>query len=362
MPEHHETSRDTFGGKGGHPFLSWSDVADEAARTALGSSVPIGIVVYQSAGNRSGFYGSLSGGAWEYLGAPFTETGWLSGGDITPNGSTRVDMASGTIRVRGVTEVIEFPAFPAEDPANIATEEFTIFTINAAAELVKFNRALTDAEHATHVEFPTVQHVDNATVTGIDETRFLAEHMTKACADYILENGPLNRGNNYTAAASGLTVKKSIGTTIKLFLRGAASVAAPNPQPNAAVNPVTFLRTIRAGGDFDFFPTTAVPVGFWDNNSGLVATPKFVNHQFRFFNGITGLVVGQATYDTLDEAIAAIFTENPAIPASVTAQRNNLRTVLSVKGDVTDLSSDVDMRFTQVDPGFPGGIVEVGMM
>lgn len=290
-------------------------------------------------------------------------TGWLDGGDATINAPAQFDVAAGVVWVRGQTRPVRFGPFPAEDPLNLATEEFTVLAINAAAELVKFNRALTDEEHVTHAELQTVLHVDNATVTGIDETRFLAEHLAKACADYVIENGPLNRGNNYTAAATDLTVKKSLGTTIKLFLRGAASVTAPNPQPNAASDPVTFLRTIRDGaGDFIFFPTTIVPVGFWDNNSGLLATPKFVNHQFRFFNGITGLVVGQTTYDTLDEAIAAIFTEDPAIPDAVTAQRNNLRTVLSVKGDVTDLSDTTNLRFTQVSPGFPGGILEVGMM
>ena len=367
MPEHNATSRDTNGGKGGHPFLGWSDVADEAERAALGSSVPTGIAVHQTGGNQPGFYGSLGVGVWEFMGAGFKETGWLSGGDVTPNATTKFDISAGTIGARGVREPVPFGPFIAEDPQDIATEEFTIPAINAAGDLVKFNRQLTDEELDTHVQLQTVLHIDNATVTSIDSFRFLAEHITKATADYVIENGPLNKGNNYTAASNDLKVKKSVGSTVRLMLQGAASTAAPNRQPNDAANPVVLVRSIRDGlGDFILFPTLDVPVGFWDNDTGaLLATPKFVIYQFRFFNGVTGCIVGQATYDTLDDAVASVFIEDPVIPAAIVAQRNNFRTALVAKGDVTDLAAGViagTVKFIHVSPDFAGGMVETSSL
>lgn len=367
MPEHHATSRDTNDGKGGHPFLSWSDVTDEVARAALGNSVPVGINVIQTGGNQPGFYASLGSGVWEFMGAGFRETGWLSGGDVTINGTDEFDISAGTISARGVREPVPFGPFIGEALLNAATEEFTIPAINSVGALVKFNRQLTDAERATHAQLQTVLHVDNATVTGIDSVRFLAEHITKATADYALAAGPINQGNSYTAASSDLTVKKSAGVTSQLMLQGAVSVAAPNQQASSEANPVVFLRVIRDGaGGFIIVPATDVPVGFWDDDTGaLLATPKFVIYQFRFFNGITGCVVGQDTYDTLDEATAAVFVENPVIPATVSAVRNNLRTLFVAKGDVTDLAAGViagTVKIIQVSPSFPGGMVEVGSL
>ncbi len=292
------------------------------------------------------------------------ETGWLIGGDITVNvDTTKYDVAEGYVFVQG-TGAVKFGPFLAVDPPNLVLEDFTLPAIDASGALIQQNVNYTATQRRTLARLQTVQHI-GTTIQGTDTTRFLAEHVASALADYVLVNGPLNTGNSYSAAASDLTVKKDPGVTTLYMLNGQASVTAPNDQTNAAQNPVAFptfpfFQSIRDGaGDFLLSPLTAVPVGFWDNNTGaLLATPKFVIYRFQFFNNGTILIVGQDTYDTLTEGIAAIFNEDPKLPSAFEQVRNTFRTALVAKGDVTNLSSGVDMKFVNVSPNFAGGMVE----
>ncbi len=244
--QHRDADRDHNGGKGSHPFLGWGDVASEASRTALGASVPRGIAVFQVAGDRPGFYGSEGGGEWAFLSEPLgnAETGWLSGLDITAsiaNPTTKYDVAAGTIRVQGINAPVAAGPFLDVDPLNLITEEFTVNMVNSSAQLVQLNRQSTPTERRTAVPLQTVNH-PVTTLGLIDATRHLSEHMPQALADYVLEAGPLNTGNAYTAAGANLKVQKSVGSTLALFLRGATDLNDPDTLPNPAINPVQFFQ------------------------------------------------------------------------------------------------------------------------
>ena len=295
------------------------------------------------------------------------ETGWLSGLDVTINGSNpaEFDVAAGTIRVQGIADPIPAGPFTAEDLPDIATSPFTALSIDAAGQLVKLPRNLTASERRTHAQIQTVLHGDLATITGIDNRLSLGEHLTQAVADYVTAAGIINNGNNYTARAADLTVQKSAGVTTSLGLEAAADLTAPNNQINGAESPVTFVPVYRdfPSGFVFGLATTLVPVGFWDNGSGtLQATPKYVIYQMRFFNQQTGCFVGQTTYDTLEEAAANVFLEDPTLPVAVNVVQNNLRTAIIAKGDVTDFQGGVNVQFIQVSPSFPGGVVQRGTL
>ncbi len=293
-------------------------------------------------------------------------TGWISGGAVTINGSdpAKFDMAAGFVWIKGNPLPVKFGPFVAEDPLNLATQEFTIPAIDVNGALQKFNVVLTEAQRDTLVELQAVVHADNATVTAIGTFRQLAVNVPKALVDYVFAAGPLNSGNNYLPASTDLTVTKTVGKTSWIFLNASNDLADPNGQPNPAIPVVTFLREIRDGaGDFILVPTTVTPVGFWDNDTGvLLATPKYVIYQFRFFNFVSVCVVGQATYDTLDEAVAAVFIEDPVVLPGISAQRNNFRTAIVARGDVTDLTDPVNVRFIQISTMFPGGMMEQGTL
>lgn len=372
MVEHSDTSRDTNSGKGGHPMLGWSDVADDAARAALVQVIGnVGIVVRQTGGIRPGFY-ALNGvtGQSTYLNEPVSsfETGWISGLTASINtDTTKFDLTSGFIRVAGVVELVAVPGGTGLDPANLVTEDFTIILADAAGDLVLINTAPTDEILKTHAQLQTLQHV-GAVINGVDSQRNPSEHISAALIDQSFAGGPINEGNNYLQAGNDSTLKKLEGVTRRLFLETVNSLAAPNRQANFEQDPVAFpaqlaFQSIRDGsGDHTISPFTALPVGFWDNNLGVLsATPKFVIHRADFFNNVTVLSVGQDTYDTLDEGVSAVFSEDPDLPDAVASEPNTFRTAIVVKGDAFDLTAGVaagTVQFIQVSPVFPGGRVE----
>ncbi len=281
------------------------------------------------------------------------ETGWLSGGLITVNGEdpAKYDIAEGKVRIQGVLDPVTFGPFVAVDPLNLATEEFTRNFIDASGALVQLNAQLNSAAAAvqrkTAAELQIVLHVLNTTVS-FDGFRQPSAHLPSALLDYVFFNGPLNVGNIYRGAATNdLALQKVSGTTQLPFINAIADPLNPGGQANPAIPSVLFLQHIRDGaGDYIFTPATTVPVGFWDDNTGsLVSTPKFVIHQMRFFNQQTGLIVGQTTYNTLSDALAAILTETFDIHPAFTAVGNNYRTAIIVKGNVTNLNSGADVLF-----------------
>lgn len=311
------------------------------------------------------FSGSLSG-----VGLAEIETGWLSGGDVTINGGdpAKYDIASGTIWVQGQTAPVSFGPFIGVSPTDIATTQFTGNAINAAGALVQRNTTPTPAERRTTALLQYAVHVDNATVTSIDDTRHLAQHVTSALVDFAFAIGSLNKGNNYLPRASDTTTQKLEGITSLIHFQGAVSLTAPNDKTDVAEDPVTGIVQISrdGAGGFDRVFINSIPVGFWDNDTGtLLATPKYVIYQMRFLAGVTACIVGQQTYDTLDEAVANVFVADPVLPSSVTQILNNYRTAIVAKGDVTDFEAAViagTARFVQIDPSAPGGVVEQGLV
>ena len=275
------------------------------------------------------------------------ETGWLSGGVITINGSNpaQYDVASGTIRVQGVVDPVPFPAFIGVDPPNLATRPFTDNAISAAATLLQ-----TDGEQATvegaerrrnNAVLQQIQHVDNATITGISLTRQTSENQTQELIDLHFFSGPRNKGNDYTPAASDLTVQKTEGLTALPGLSAVLTPQSPAYQANDADPAVTFLLVHRDGaGGFVITNDTDIPVGFWDNNeASLSSTPKYVIYQMHFFNNVSICVPGQNTYNTLSDATAALLTEQTLLQPDLEAVLNTYRTAIIANGMVTDINN-----------------------
>ncbi|MEE8361770.1 MAG: hypothetical protein V3R71_06410, partial [Gemmatimonadales bacterium] len=165
------------------------------------------------------------------------ETGWLAGGDITVNGSdpSQYDIAQVDIFVKGLG-AIRFPAQIGITPSNLST---TVFTANmmGASGLVQLDIRATAEQHKTLVQLQTVQHIDLATVTSIDQTRSLAEAVP-ALMDYARSGGIINTGNNFIRS-TGFTIDKTAGVTTEFLLNG-TNPLAPNDPVNAELITVFF--------------------------------------------------------------------------------------------------------------------------
>lgn len=272
------------------------------------------------------------------------ESGWVSGCEITPNGASQYDIATGFVRVQGVIGLVAFPGATAVDPLNIATRPFTLNGINASGELVQSNDQAATVVGATfrrnNALIQLVLHTDFATVTSIDGSRQTSEHLPQELLDLHYFTGPRNQGNDYTPAAADKTAQKSSGLTGSPGLSAIDTPLSPAYQANAAVNPVGILLVHRDGlGGFTLVAATDVPTGFWDNNAtSLSATIKYVVYQMRFFNNITVCVPGQNTYDTEAEALAAVLTESTVLQDDLATVPNTYRTAI-IASDISDLNN-----------------------
>ena len=294
--------------------------------------------------------------------------GIVSGFEVTAsvaNPTTKYDVAEGVLetsdftgpkpRVRRVT----LGPFPDIDPLNLATQPFTINGINLAG-LVQSNVILTSLQRATIAEIPTVNHAIGA-ITAIDNTKVLAFHTLKALSDYVRKQGLQNEGNAFTAAAAdNLTIQKGPGVTSGLFFHGAATPETPNDKPDDAIGaPLVYLQSIRDGsGGFALTPQTDIAIGFIDDGSGTlqsVASSKYVNYWIYFLNDFAGIVVGQRSYNSREDALAGIGSENPVIPPTIAVvQSQVLRTVITVRANTTGLLTG-DAVFSQIQDPITGG-------
>ncbi|MCZ6868101.1 MAG: hypothetical protein O7G84_01195 [Gammaproteobacteria bacterium] len=186
--------------------------------------------------------------------------------------------------------------------------------------------------------------------------------MQQSLIDYVKLLGAINSGNQYAAAASDLTISKSAGTSNLPFLNGALSATNPNEQINAAADPTGFLQiyidSTQPGG-FNISPQTDVPAGSWDDGSDTLATVGMNNwaiYWMDFFNNVSALTIGQAEYNTLAAAEAALFTENPITLPAIDAVPNTRRTAIIVKGNASDLSVQPGQaKFVPIQMGVTGG-------
>lgn len=303
--------------------------------------------------------GTLTFEAGSILGRVASVTGILSGGEVTVNGGDpdKFDVATGFAVVADFTvdpedpviTIEQFGPFAAEDPLNLLTAGFTILSINAAMGLEKSNVPLTPQERRLQAEIQTVNHAGGI-IAGFATNQTPAYNVTHAHSDYIRILGLLNTGNEVVAApAANLTVQKLAGVTTELYVNTATDPDDPTNQPNPSLNPITLFQIFQDSGEpsgFNLSVQANVAVGFWDDGSDtLVATTQWVNYYFYFRNGLVGEVIGQEVFSQRSQAEAARFPE-PNRPADLAS--NTLRTILTVKGNVTDLLNSADVGFFQV--------------
>ena len=142
---------------------------------------------------------------------------------------------------------VSFGPFIGEDPLDIATTTFTVLSITPAGALAKSNSQPDTVLRRTNAILQDVTHIDFATVTSIATSHQPANGVSMAFLDYIKLLGSINTGNQYTAAATDLTIAKAAGTTNLPFLNGAFSLTNPNEQVNAAADPTGFVQSFIDG-------------------------------------------------------------------------------------------------------------------
>ncbi len=115
------------------------------------------------------------------------------------------------------------------------------------------------------------------------------------------------------------------------------------PVNAAVVESTGFLQVYRDAtqpGGFNISSQIDIPVGFWDNKGTLKTVSganSWVIYWFGDVKGVSVLTLGQAEYDSLAEAEAAIYTEKPIVFSPI-KRFSTSRTAIIVKANATDLS------------------------
>ncbi len=291
-------------------------------------------------------------------------TGVIIGIGITPNADpTKFDQAAGFILSWDATDptaapqIVTVPERLAEGIVGVVTH----LSISPAGALIKSASALTNTGKRLNARLPAVTAIDGVNVSSIEEENQPAFGMAQAAIDYIQLLGNINTGNQYTAAASDLTIAKAAGSTDRPFLVGAVSSTDPNHQVNIAASPTGFVQIFRdstAPGGFNTTFQTDVPAGFFDDGSDVLQAINANNWSIMwmdFSNNGSALTVGQVEYNTLNDARAGVFTEDPVTIPVIAATPNTRRTAILVKGNATDLSNPAQAEFVPILAATTGG-------
>lgn len=295
-------------------------------------------------------------------------SGVISGFDVTVNGSdpAQIDVSAGTGIIidwstgsRIITSVSAGP-FIGVTLTGIATTLFTSLFIDVSGNLNQNSgERLSSAKVRQNIAISTAVHNDFSTITNISGSGVVAYQYGNALFEYIRKLGPINDGNAYSSGGANLSVNKASGTTTLPWINQGVDPQNPTETTNISITPLTgndWSAFYQDGsGSFTLEPSkSAINPDLWDDGSGTLATVannQFTVKRFYFFgqNNQTVTTYGQAEYFSLDDAIAAIFTEDPEI--SPLLDTGTFISTLAVQEGVTDLDAAIlagNAKFSQI--------------
>lgn len=292
-------------------------------------------------------------------------TGVLSGGEVTigtPNTTVSVAAGSGIIvnysNPLNITR--KFVSWGAQTNISIPdlTKTQTIIEVDDTGTVIltSQNDIVSFPLRRTRIQLQNAAHTSGVQVDGIGNSRVLAFGLVDALYDYVIENKEINEGNHYEPNGANLNVNKQSGFTTIPNLNQNVDILSPAKRSDPAQTLAPFIPSYRdgVGGFNNLTPTITIDPANYDDGSGTlasVANNQYSNRWFYWFsnNLIAGVVYGQEVYGSLADAVAGIATENPIVdPITDSAV---LVTVLSVKGNATDLSDAGQAEFTDITQG-----------
>lgn len=285
-----------------------------------------------------------------------TISGCTFGGGLTINADpTKVDWAAGEgIIINFITPTappiitkvtwVEQLAIPVDD---VLTALFTQFYVDALGDLKQQTTLATPQQKRQVIILDAAVHSPGF-ITNIATNSIQSYEGINALLDYVTKLGPINDGNGYSEA-TGLAIQKAAGTTTLPWINRGVDPQDPTTNNNAVQNPLItglWSTSFRDGSNgHTFVPsTTAINPDVLDTNTGtLTAMPnnKYQNIRFYFFgqNNASVTVQGQQSYNSLDEARASVFSENPDI--SPLLSTGVFVTVLSIKEGTTNIATAI---------------------
>lgn len=282
-------------------------------------------------------------------------TALYSGGGLSINSgdNTKIDVAAMQVVFVDYTDPKNpvatnksFGPFVGVTITGLASFPATYIGIDSTGTLQQQYQAFSPTQRRSIIPLGLAIHSNNVNINVTNNISVSNLAILNQFHDLVDAIGALNiAGNVYTANGSNLKINKSSGT---IFKYGSNFTNDPtNPHEITLGSQTALTFRYRQANSTESADTTDINPGLWDNAGTLtsVGNNNFsIQRIFMFQSGLTRIQYGQATYNTLASALAAINTEAFVAEANIAA--NGLAMgVLVVKGNATNLSDTTTARF-----------------
>ncbi len=262
--------------------------------------------------------------------------------------------------------LVNFPGVTAQTVDDIATTSVTFLHLDIAGNVIQESTLRSGAFLRDHVAIGFVVHLDNVNInqaTGLTETALANSLMT--LTDFSSCMGAINCGvgdrNRVTGNSGTLGLDKGTGEWFFHAINARIDLKNPNIRTTIAlVKPVLFIGwTVTDSVEGKIIGQDTIPAGVYDDGTavladalpqGIVGSNVWLNNRVFLAVSSNQLIVqiGQATYNSQAEAIAAMTTETfEILPAFLSTPP--LATV-TMRGGAIDLTLATDASIRQAIP------------
>ncbi len=332
------------------------DAADEA--DVISGSPGPNLIYGTNGASVQGFF-DLSLSQTVITSKQLSSTGHINGCALTINGgdNSKVDITLGegvvldnyTDPVNPVFTDTAFAGQTAITLVNLATAQISFLGIDINGTLIQQTVGFSSEQRRDFWWVGFARHLDNATVDLVGTAVNSITSVNNSLHDLTDQLGAVTSGLKFSANGVNIKINHTAGAYSKGDINFFINKKDPNSRSYSSGIQPSFntMRTDGSGGHLFSALTTDVDPDFFDDGAGsLTAMPvnDFQIQRIYFFPvGSIAVSYGQATYNTISDAEAAIDTEEPDIFASATD--DILRTYLIVKQGATDLSDPTEAKF-----------------
>jgi len=242
---------------------------------------------------------------------------------------------------------------------NIATQVLTFVAIDSSGNVIQQATDFNSTDHRQYIVIGTVIHTNLTTVTAVNQGHHLAISPQSQLNDLLQSLAGFNiSGNLFSANGTNLNLNKTAGEIFKQGANYATSANNPNIATTTSLTAATFRYNNQTGNASGIL--SAIDPDNYDLAGVTTAVPanKFtVQRIFLFPSNLLAVQRGQAVYNSLAEAKAAIQTESFLVNSSI-IPNGILRAFLVVRQGTTALNSATNAFFLEAHKF--GGTAGVG--
>jgi hypothetical protein len=283
------------------------------------------------------------------------------GGTLSINGgdNTKFDMTAGSCDINDSHTDAENPtsvkvtwtAFTAEAVPDIATQPFTVISINSSGTLLKEAAAPTKGDRRDKNVIGILIH-PTGVISDAITVPLWAQDTTLALYDFLESLGStFNRtGNAYSENGANLKIDKSAGEMYAIGYNWDNDKKNPNITTDASGSAITFSRHDRQTAA-PLAVTDLIDPNFYDpDGTGLVAVPTGWYSTPRFyFDPASGSHIFQYSQYVYDSLLKAVKSAEKEVFVEIAATASfNCRTILAVQEGSTVLNDDLSRKFIQL--------------